>query len=440
VAFWDFAEPGSPYRSSAGNDLTLRDGGEGAVRSVDDGPFGRAAVFDGASDYLQIPIEEIGPLDLTTAGGCTVVAWVFRATPALGFVAGRWNEDDAAPSRQYGLFLDLPGDHGGTSRVIGHVSRTGEATPGYPFAMELSASRRGIAPGGWRCAAFSYDGANIRSFLDGLAEPRPFFVEPLGRVVSKNPYPFPDGMNPHSVSDFTVGGNRVGTKLGPHGHRDGMGCFFAGRIGGLAVFDRALSARELLDIHLAASDPGDLVADLTPYRGGGWSLEPSGGYGWASALGLGAVDTTHVPDAANFLAATEVSRARGYLLRTAIERPRNRDEPAFCFADGLDPLTTSDVGAVEAAVVGGVIRLALRVDGAWHVSSRLAGPGLVRVPIVSGARGWRSLDYVEGRRLTVDESVDVALPEGQLEAVGIYSPGLGSADAVVRITDVALRR
>ncbi|NBT16638.1 MAG: LamG domain-containing protein, partial [Chitinophagia bacterium] len=46
---------------------------------------------------------------------------------------------------------------------------------------------------------------------------------------------FPDGMG-NNGSDFTVGAVLL---------KSGMGNFFKGQIGGLAVFDRALSATEI---------------------------------------------------------------------------------------------------------------------------------------------------------------------------------------------------
>lgn len=58
---------------------------------------------------------------------------------------------------------------------------------------------------------------------------------PEGLTQSKNPYHFPYGMG-NNGSDFTVGAVLL---------KSGMGNFFKGQIGGLAVFDRALTGREL---------------------------------------------------------------------------------------------------------------------------------------------------------------------------------------------------
>jgi hypothetical protein len=52
---------------------------------------------------------------------------------------------------------------------------------------------------------------------------------------SKNPYYFPEGMG-NNGSDFTVGAVLL---------KRGMGNFFQGQIGGLAIFDRALTEKEI---------------------------------------------------------------------------------------------------------------------------------------------------------------------------------------------------
>jgi len=62
-----------------------------------------------------------------------------------------------------------------------------------------------------------------------------FIGSPDGLTKSKNPYAYPDGMG-NNGSDFTVGAVLL---------KSGMGNFFKGQLGGLAVFDRALNEREL---------------------------------------------------------------------------------------------------------------------------------------------------------------------------------------------------
>ena len=96
----------------------------------------------------------------------------------------------------------------------------------------------------WTFVAFTYDGQYIRSYVNGQFQSREkelilntkgFEGYPDGLIQSKNPYYFPDGIG-NNGSDFTVGAVLL---------KRGMGNFFKGQIGGLAVFNRALSPKEL---------------------------------------------------------------------------------------------------------------------------------------------------------------------------------------------------
>lgn len=95
-------------------------------------------------------------------------------------------------------------------------------------------------------------GNTYASYLDGKFAERPrelidhtkgFSGYPDGLVQSKNPYFFPDGIGDNG-SDFTMGAVLL---------KRGMGNFFKGRIGAIAVYDRALSGAELSE--LAAAYP-----------------------------------------------------------------------------------------------------------------------------------------------------------------------------------------
>ncbi|OOB91569.1 hypothetical protein B0T42_05420 [Rathayibacter sp. VKM Ac-2630] len=91
---------------------------------------------------------------------------------------------------------------------------------------------------------FTYDGTEIRSFLDGVTDLRPTFTErqsPLGEglTYAKNPFHYPDGLNRRSISDFTVGAVRL---TGEPGN------FFGGQLARLAVWRRALSPAEAMTL------------------------------------------------------------------------------------------------------------------------------------------------------------------------------------------------
>ena len=238
VAFWDFSDS---FKSKFG-DFDMRNCG--GIKILKGGPVsGYSAEFDGKS-YLTLPYCETGGLNVKT-NEVTVIAWV-NWLGGIGFVGGMWNEYQDGGKRQYGLFISLP-HYNGADQVCGHISKTGKPTPPFPYSIDYSASAQKVPKGEWVCAAFTYDGRHIRSYLDGKFVERPkepikhtagFPGYPNGLIQSKNPYYFPDGIGDNG-SDFTIGAVLL---------KRGMGNFFKGRIGGLAVYNRALSDAELAEI------------------------------------------------------------------------------------------------------------------------------------------------------------------------------------------------
>jgi hypothetical protein len=157
-----------------------------------------------------------------------------------------WNEYEDGGRRQYGLFVSLP-FYNGKDQVCGHISKTGKPTPPFPYSIDYSASRQKVPANEWCCVAFTYDGKYIKSYLNGKFEQRdPELINntkgyegyPDGLVQSKNPYYFPYGMG-NNGSDFTIGAVLL---------KSGMGNSFKGLIGGLCVFNRALTESEIKNL------------------------------------------------------------------------------------------------------------------------------------------------------------------------------------------------
>ena len=244
VALWTFGEePGNDRKSLGSGTYSLKESG-GETGRINEGPLSGCSIFLDGTSYLSIPNSQTGMLNIY-GEKCelTVMAWIKWTGEQTGFIGGMWNESQEGGKRQYGLFVSLPYYNGG-DQVCGHVSQTGKATPPFPYSIDYSASKQKVPEGKWCCVAFTYDGRFVRSYLDGIFEPRePELISnttgfpgyPDGLVQTKNPYFFPYGTG-NNGSDFTVGAVQL---------RSGMGNYFKGLIGGLAVFNRRLSVREI---------------------------------------------------------------------------------------------------------------------------------------------------------------------------------------------------
>lgn len=247
VAVWDFSEkPGRRRKADGAGGFPLQEA-NGEIARVKEGPIsGYSASLDG-TNYFILPHSETGALNIHGMNrGVTVVAWVKWTGEQVGFVGGMWNEYQDGGKRQYGLFVSLP-YYNGKDQVCGHISQTGKPTPPFPYSIDYSASRQVVPKNEWACVGFTYDGEYIRSYLNGKFEERaPELIDhtsgfegyPNGITQSKNPYYFPDGIG-NNGSDFTVGAVLL---------KRGMGNFFKGLIGGLAVFDRALTEEEMTSL------------------------------------------------------------------------------------------------------------------------------------------------------------------------------------------------
>lgn len=228
ISFWNFkdgslqAQGPFPYR--------LRETQNSPEKNTD-GPVSGYSLAFSEGDYLSIPRAECPALDLHgKEAQVTVLAWVKRAPKTIKpteceAVAGMWLETDK--KRQYCLFMNLR-IYKSANQVCGHVSSVGGPTPGEKWCMDASIGQNPVPFGEWAAVAFTYDGRDVRSYLNGELDTR----------EDRNPYHYPEGLfnaGPEGA-DFTVGAV----------HRSGeMGNFFAGQLGGLAVFNRALSAQEI---------------------------------------------------------------------------------------------------------------------------------------------------------------------------------------------------
>jgi len=246
VAFWDFQDDCLQSRVPA--PISLCSGGA-PLESVSDGVFGpRSLRFRAegvlAASYLFATAADAPALNIGGPGAqVSVVAWIKREPTSYRgcqFIAGVWNEHHR---RQYGMFLNL-GIWDSAEQVGAHISGHGGPTPGHPYCMDVAIGATPVPVNAWQCVAISYDGAEARSWLNGVLDVR----EPQGEA-GRNPFRYPEGLFKGSA-DFTVGAvDRPDGVVS-----DGRGGFiesggsianpFTGLLGGLAVYDRALSEEE----------------------------------------------------------------------------------------------------------------------------------------------------------------------------------------------------
>jgi hypothetical protein len=237
VAFWDFqGEAGQPRASQSGSKEYALHEQKGPVARVEGGVFGQYSARIKRGQWLMAVRKDVGALDIHGKDAqVTVVAWVKRGDRnPWQAIAGVW--DETRKKRQYCLFLNAPR---GTrademkryplaNRIHGHVSAVGGPTPGEEFCITYSSGATEIPFGPWQCIAMSYDGKASRVFVNGK----------LDSLEHYNPFPYPDGLFDGGTdgADFTVGAV----------HRGGSwGNFFDGHLGGLAIYNRALSEDEM---------------------------------------------------------------------------------------------------------------------------------------------------------------------------------------------------
>lgn len=227
VSYWDFSGE-SPLLSREGNKYQLMPGVD-LPRIIYDGVVGNSSVEIAEGNYLFIPREDSAALNIRgRKAQVTILAWVKRSKKSqvqCEAIAGMWNETEK--KRQYCLFLNLR-LFDSADQVCGHISGVGGPTPGQKYCIDASIGTTPVHYGEWSFVGFTYDGSNIRSYLNGELDER----------FERNPYPYPEGIFDGGVqgSDFTVGAV----------HRSNeMGNFFTGLISGLAVFNRALSPAEV---------------------------------------------------------------------------------------------------------------------------------------------------------------------------------------------------
>lgn len=237
VAFWNFQQPaGEPFTAVGMGEYPLEEM-HGVIGRAEDGVFGPRSARIKPGQWLRVPRAKLGPLDIHgKKAQVTLIAWIKRESkPPWQSIAGVWDETHG--KRQYMLFLNARTrtDSRTLERVEcrdlvhGHVSSVGGPTPGHNVCKTYSSGGTAIPLGKWTMIAMIYDGQFSKVYVDGK----------LDAVEHYNPFPYDEGLfdGDRGGADFTVGANHVAGVV--NNNR------FGGLIGGLAVFNRALSDDEM---------------------------------------------------------------------------------------------------------------------------------------------------------------------------------------------------
>ena len=243
ISEWDFSQASGPFYNTQGA-LPLLQGDVVEVQSVTS-PWGKAAHFSGSNEFLFLSKLDQGALNIgRLRQEITVGAWVYRTTTGPTFIAGSWFEDSGDQRRCYGLQVNEE-IYGGTERSIFRVSKYGDWTVGYDENIDYSAHPTPVTNGVWQFHVGTYDGLEIKSYLNGNFTSYLNYTDILDFTYDRNPYFFTTGLN-SIFCEFTVGANFT-----PFGY----GNFMIGDIAKLRVWDRALSAGEIAHIYAEDSWP-----------------------------------------------------------------------------------------------------------------------------------------------------------------------------------------
>lgn len=283
VAFWTFGEEAGQPRLSVGtkDKYPLREVG-GPIARVEGGPFSGYSADLNGKQYFKIPYAETGDLNISGPNAQVSMFAVVRIVnlKQSRTIAGMWSEgkgaNDDTGTRQYALLMNMP-TYGGPNQLVPHISSEGGVTrradgSAFPWCADYAASVSKVPEEQWCTLGFTYDSKYIRAYVNGVCEPRSlnpvkdkrtdrYFTKegPDGKDRGMNPYYHGRGIfgydpgkhaksKPGGGADFTVGARYV------------VGSFLReatiGRFGGLAVFNRALTDDQMMNLHKAAGIEG----------------------------------------------------------------------------------------------------------------------------------------------------------------------------------------
>ncbi len=279
VAFWTFGEEaGQPRRSQATTQPHALTEFNGPIARDEGGPYsGYSANLDG-KQYWFIPYANLTDLNISGPDAQVSMFAVVRIRDIekSRTIAGIWSEGqgygDDTGTRQYAMLMHMPA-YGGGRRLVPHISSEGGVTrradgSALPWNADYASPQSEIPEDRWCTLGFTYDGKYIRAYFNGVMEERKldpvkdrrtdrYFTHegPNGGDRGMNPYyhgrgiyrydPVRDAKTKIPPSDFTVAARYAGGSMFYEAMR--------GWIGGLAVFNRALSDEQMKQLHDSAN-------------------------------------------------------------------------------------------------------------------------------------------------------------------------------------------
>lgn len=250
ISFWDFQGQGAAQLTAKGPHAYTLQEMSGPIERHPQGVFGPASLAIERGQWLRIPRADCPALNLHGKAHVTMVAWIQRrGDHHWHYIAGMWDERNA--QRQYALFTsghkqahwnDIVNRTDADHQPHGYVSDVGGATPGCKFCFSYATGSRHLEPGRWYMIGFTYDQREVRVYVDGQfsdnGTANPF--------VWDKPIFDPGDDGP----DFTIA-QRDHPKWPSYPQGTGPREGFQGVLGGLAVYNRALTAEEFRQLYAA---------------------------------------------------------------------------------------------------------------------------------------------------------------------------------------------
>lgn len=465
VSLWDFQGD-----SVGSNTVTARTGSQTSVLTArgtktvlkdsgDPGPFGPSLLLDGETVFVKD--GDIGALDVSKSGSqVTVIDWVNDTADnhddkqnGMAFRAGSHCEDGVEPARQYGSYFDGIFYLGWSwGHYTPHIGAQDGPSPGYPWNRDYAASARklftGVGQGRWHMEAFTYDGDKIVAYVDGLSDMWKDVVEPepnvpgftLRQTVDRNPYPLGKPVNGSPTTKrFSIGAAIYGTAPFP-------GCNFTkGKLGGVAVFNRALTAEEIMHIRLGTLRPGESITTYA-FEVTTVGPRPLKEIGWTAKAGPNCIDVS-----TDYDADYRVSRPDG-ATKAFLRKTSTNIGATWVPLTGLNNTQVKRVRFSLASrnPAAGAQRILVQVGDKWWASDSdyTSKTAQQQVPdwavadtathVLSWEKGqWRPVTIQDGQELSIADGTNSdPIPQAPLKAIGFLSAGGDGSEA--RLTDFEL--